>query len=351
MGPRLVAVLPGDVDDPARTSGGNTYDRRLVTELRRRGWRVSWQPVAGGWPDGDTVALTALADVLHTSPPEATLLLDGLLASGAPDVVVPAAGHRRVVVLVHQPLGVGDPAAYAREGPALRAADAVVATSRWSADWLVAAYGLAPGRVHVASPGADPAPVAAGSPAGNHLLCVASVVPGKGHDVLVDALSDAADLDWTCDVAGSLARAPGFVADVGRWIARAGLSARVELRGPMTGDVLAAAYDAADLLVLPTRAETWGMVVTEALARGIPVVASEVGGVPEALGTAPGGGRPGMLVPAGDPAALAAALRRWLTDPGLREHVRDVALLRRAELPGWDVTADAVTAVLQGVAA
>jgi glycosyltransferase involved in cell wall biosynthesis len=93
------------------------------------------------------------------------------------------------------------------------------------------------------------------------------------------------------------------------------------------------------------------MVVTEALARGVPVVASEVGGVPEALGVAPGGAFPGALVPPGDPEALSGALRRWLTDPGFREEARDAALLRRAALPGWGATVDALMVAVQGVSA
>jgi glycosyltransferase involved in cell wall biosynthesis len=125
----------------------------------------------------------------------------------------------------------------------------------------------------------------------------------------------------------------------------------VSFPGPLTGADLARSYRAADLLVLASRAETYGMVVTEALAHGLPVVATEVGGVPEALGHAPGGDRPGLFVPPGDPAALGAALRAWLGDAALRERLRRAACERRASLPRWSTTASVISAVLMEAAA
>ena len=120
--------------------------------------------------------------------------------------------------------------------------------------------------------------------------------------------------------------------------------------GPLTGAELERAYAAADLLVLPSHAETYGMVVTEALARGLPVVASDVGGVTEALGHGRDGTRPGLLVPPGDPAALGAALRAWLGDAGLRGRLRRAARERRASLRGWPATTSVVAGVLAGAA-
>ena len=114
-----------------------------------------------------------------------------------------------------------------------------------------------------------------------------------------------------------------------------GLRDRVRFPGPRTGPELDRAYAAADLLVLASHAETYGMVVTEALARGLPVLATDVGGVTEALGHGEDGTRPGLLVPPGDPAALGAALRRWLGDAELRERLRRAARERRASLRPW----------------
>ena len=159
--------------------------------------------------------------------------------------------------------------------------------------------------------------------------------------MLVAALGSLPELTWECVIAGALDRSPSFVAGV-----RAAADQRIRFAGTRTGAALDATYAEADLLVLPSRAETYGMVVTEALARGIPVLGTRVDGVPEALGTAPDGTVPGDLVPPGDPAALATALRAWLTDPGLRQRWRRAARQRRDTLRGWDETTARLNEVL-----
>src|SRR5262249_53215775 len=101
---------------------------------------------------------------------------------------------------------------------------------------------------------------------------------------------------------------------------------------------LSHAYATADLLVAPSRSETYGMIVTEALAHGVPVIAADVGGLPEALGSTADGTRPGQLIPPGDPAALAAALADWLDDEHHRHRLRAAAHQRRLTLRGWEQT-------------
>jgi glycosyltransferase involved in cell wall biosynthesis len=283
-------------------------------------------------------------------PDGAVALLDGLVASAGAEVLVPEAARLRLVVLVHMPLGhrPADGRAAAirkRERDVLEAAAGVVTTSQWSRRRLLELYRLPPRRVHVAEPGVDRADLATGSPRGGELLCVASVTLEKGHDVLVEALLSMSELSWRCLCVGSVDREPAFVEEVRRRAQGAGVHDRVLFPGVRTASDLDRTYGTADLMVLASRSETYGMVVTEALAHGLPVVAADVGGVAEALGYGNDGMRPGLLVPPDDPAALAAALRAWLGGAELRRRLRRAANERRASLRGWSATASAVADV------
>ncbi len=346
-GGEVVAVLPAGVDDPAHPSGGNVYDRRVCHGLRAQGWVVRELLVPGSWPRASAASHRALAAALAAVPAGMPVLVDGLLGSAAPQALARAAERGPVTVVVHLPLGVGGgPDVAAAERAALRAASAVLATSPWTRQYLLGRYALDPRRVSVATPGADPGPITPGTPTDTSLLCVATPTAHKGHDVLAAALAAIADLDWRCTLVGDLRRDPGFVADLRGQLHRDGLADRVRFTGALPQAGVAAAYDAADLLVLPSRVETYGMVLGEALAHGVPVVATRTGGVADTVGRAPDGSVPGLLVPPADPQALAGALRRWCTEPPLRARLRRAAVARRATLVRWEVTTAAVAAVL-----
>jgi glycosyltransferase involved in cell wall biosynthesis len=345
-------VVPDGIDDPARPSGGNAYDRRVSHELAGLGWQVHVHAVPGSWPRPDAAACAALARTVGRIPDGSLALLDGLVASTAPEVLVPQASRLRLVALVHMPLGQGAAAgdARAREGAVLSAAVSVITTSAWSRRTLLKLYSLPGDRVHVAEPGVDPAVLARGTATGHALLCVAAVIPAKGQDVLLAALATMADRSWECLCVGSLDREPAFVENLRRRLLDARLGGRVRFPGAHVGAELDRSYASADLVVLASRAEAYGMVVTEALARGLPIVAADVGGVGEALGHGAREDRPGLLVPPGDPAALAAALRAWLDDAEVRFAWRRAARERRESLPSWSRTTSVLAGVLEDAA-
>ncbi|WTZ46882.1 glycosyltransferase family 4 protein [Streptomyces sp. NBC_01390] len=346
-------VMPGGVDDPAKPSGGNAYDRRISLDLPGFGWQVHKHAVDGDWPRPGADARAELARTLRELPDGTVVMLDGLVACGVPEIIVPEAERLRLAVLVHLPLGdeTGlDPVVAAEldalERTTLRAVPAVIATSDWAVRRLVSHHGLAPERVHMAAPGADIAPLASGTDGVSRLLCVAAVTPRKGQHRLVEALAAVTDLPWSCVCVGGLEQDPEYVAELRALIARHGLEDRLHLAGPQAGAQLDASYAAADLMVLTSYAETYGMAVTEALARGIPVLATDVGGLPEAVGRAPDGGVPGILVPPENPAALAAELRGWFGEADVRRRLKAAARGRRAALDGWAATARSLAGVL-----
>ena len=347
-------IVPEGFDDPGQPTGGNIYDRHVCAGLAGAGWDVLVTTVAAAQPVPGSGARADLARIVSAIPDGATVLIDGLIASPAAAQLLPHAGRIRMTVLLHMPLATvldtrHDASARRSEGVVLRAAAGVVATSEWTRQQVLTRYAIPARRVHVARPGVDRVAVPA-RPVPGHLICVGVLSRHKGQDVLVEALADLAERDWHCVLAGPLDRDPGFVEQVRARITRLGYGHRVRLTGVLTGAVLSRAYTTADLLVAPSRSETYGMTVTEALAHGLPVIAAAVGGLPEALGSTADGTRPGQLVPPGDPDALAAALGDWLGDEHHRHRLRAAARQRRLTLPGWDQTtqeiANALTAHL-----
>jgi hypothetical protein len=342
-------VVPADLERP---TGGNHYDRALARGLRELGVDVELAPVAGTWPDAVGPAHDLLAEQLAGPDP---VLVDGLLACGSPAAVAAAvAGGSSVHLLVHMPLALdpGVPARTAadrdaRERATVHVATGVFTTSAWAAAELQRRHGV--GAPVVATPGTDRA--GPGAPVHGSvpplLRQLATVSPVKDQCTVVAALNTLTGSGcpaWTAELTGALDVDPAYVTAVQAAIDGHGLADRVRLTGPLTGPDLDRAWDATDLLLLPSRAETWGLVVTEALSRGIPAVVSAGTGSVEALGRAPDGGLPGAVVPPGDPQALAAAIRHLL-GPG-RDAARRAALARGAALPSWRSTAEIVRAAL-----
>lgn len=353
---RCTLMLPGE-GWPA--TGGYRYDRRVADGLRARGWSVERLSLPGDYPWPDDAAVGAAQAAVDRLPDGETVIADGLAFGALPAIAQAAMARLRWIALVHHPLHLEtglapdrSRLAREREAAALAGARRILVTSEATAR-DVAAMGLPPSCIVVAEPGTDPAPLARlhrapGDPAppgtAQRFLCVASLTPRKDHATLLQALAPLPRGSWTLDLVGSTDRDPPTAAALRALAQQLGIDDAVRWHGEVDDASLQAAYDGASALVLASRHEGYGMAVAEALARGLPVIASDAGAL---AATLPGDA--GLRVPAGDAPALAQALRRWCDDAGLRAACAAGAARARALLPTWEDTVDTVEAVLEAV--
>ncbi len=387
----LYFVVPGDIE--TRT-GGYGYDRHIIAGLTERGWLVHLVSLAGNYPFPSVDARVDAARAFAVIPDRARVLVDGLAFGALPVAALRERERLRLVALVHHPLGletgIGDAEArklLACEREALTAAVGVVVTSERTVS-AVEGLGVASSLIAVVEPGTEPAAPASGSrsldgqnvprvsrvslrqddrPAERgqrssaaseaadhrsqrpevrlaplHMVCVASLVPRKGHDTLFDALAQLADLDWRLTCVGSVERDAEYAATLTARCKLPPLRERVVLLGELAGTALDTPYDEADLFVLPTHYEGYGMVVAEALARAIPVVSTRTGAIAELVGD-----DAGVLVPPADAGALAQVLRTLITDREQLARLRRGAASRRVSLPTWQSAAESMEKALE----
>ena len=334
-------VVPGPIDT---LTGGFIYDRRMVESLEHAGRLGDLVCLDGDYPRPRPDDLARDADRLRALSDDGTVVIDGLALTALARHGATEAFHGRLVALIHHPLcdetGLSPEDAKAlfnAEQEALKRASGCIVTSPATARRM-RDFGLAFDRIHVAIPGLDHPSIEAKpeKPVGGpiRMLCVASISPRKGQDVLLDALAGLADLDWSLDLIGS-ERDTAFAGTIRNKIRAHELTDRVKHLGEIDGDLLSARYRSADLFVLPSHHEGFGMALTEAMAHGLPVISTTAGAIPE---TVPDGA--GALVPPGDAAALAASLRRFIEDADARSSAARIGLDAAARMPSWARTGE-----------
>lgn len=346
-------VVPGTLD---RATGGDRYDARLVSGLRERGWSVGVHGIGGGFPRSDAEAEKALEDALREIPDGSRVVVDGLVLGALPDPAHRHADRLGLLALVHHPLadetgrGEEERAAYRdSEQRALAAVDGVIVTSPHTADRLHRAFGVPEDRIRVVVPGTDPAPRARGPASGepSRLLSVGSLIPRKGQDVLIAALRRIRDLEWTLVCVGSPAADPEYARSVREMASDPVLRHRITFPGRVSEERLNQLFHTSSLFVLPSHYEGYGMALAEALARGLPVVSTTGGAIPD---TVPAGA--GVLVPPDDPEALAGALAPLLEASGANRlsEMSRVARSHGVLLPTWEQAAESLERAVRALA-
>ena len=331
---KLALIVPAPF---SAISGGYLYDRRMVDGLRALGHAVEVIELAGRHPLPDDVAEAAARAALST---DAVPVIDGLgLPAFAPDAV------RGAIGLIHHPTaletGQDAEALRLRERALFPAMARLIATSRHTAERLVAEFGVAPDRVGVVEPGTEPAPRAVGGGAQVHILSVGTLVPRKGHDVLLRALSRLTDLDWALTIVGE-PRDPVHAHGLAALAVELGIAQRVTFAGGLSGPELEAAYARSDIFALATHWEGYGMAAAEALARGLPCAITAGGAIVDVVPRAAC-----VLAQPGDHASLSRALRRVIFDPALRTQMANAAWAAGQALPRWEDRAAAFVTELE----
>jgi glycosyltransferase involved in cell wall biosynthesis len=345
-----VFVVPGDLATP---TGGYTYDRRIIAELSAAGWHTRVLDIGEGFPRPTAAARAAAHQRIAALSGGRPIVIDGLAFGVMAEEARALADGSRLIALVHHPLALetglstGESAALRdSECAALACARHVIATSASTARLLLADYEVTPDRLSIVRPGTDRVTVRPRVPgAVVDLLAVGSVVPRKGYDILVAALAKLSDLPWRLTVAGDRERSAETARRLDADIVALGLAGRITFAGAVAPQRLLQLYAAADLFVLPSRFEGYGMAYAEAIAHGVPVVGTQAGAIPD---TVPSGA--GVLVPADDTDALAGVLRRLIESPSERERVAACARAAATTFPTWPESAALFARVLEQVA-
>lgn len=330
----ITFAVPGAL---SQRTGGYGYDRRIIAELRAANRSVCVRELEGRFPICDNVAKKAAMAAALAVPEGSVIVIDGLALPAFAAVFEAEASRVKSIALIHHPLAMetGLSSLDAEhlseiEHVLLRKVDGIIVTSPATARNLVD-NSVAPDRLTVVCPGTDPAQPAKGSRGGQlQLLCVGSLIPRKGHLVLIDALAGCGHLPWHLCCVGALDRDQETTTKVIARLQRHGLTDRVTLAGEMDTAALEAAYAAADVFVLASELEGFGMAFAEALARGLPIVGSGAGAVRETVPETAG-----MIVPTGDAVVLREALVRVIEDSNYRRELAEGARAAGHALPNW----------------
>ena len=347
---RFAFAVPGNLATP---TGGYAYDRRMIAELGHLGWRIDLLNLGEGFPWPNEATRTTARTRVLAMPAGRSIVVDGLALGVLPETAAQLAGRNPLLALVHHPLALEwglsveqADAFRASERAALAAVQGVVVTSAATARLVAADYGVPAERIIVARPGSDPARLAPGSQDGVvRLLSVGAVVPRKGFDVLITALATLTDLSWRLTIAGDRTRDRNAVAQLDADIARHGLGNRIAALGAVSPQRLAALYAEADVFILASHFEGYGMAYAEAMVHGLPVIGTRAGAIPD---TVPPDA--GLLVAPGDISAFAQALRRVVGDADLRRRLAGGAAAAAAHLPTWRQSAEIFARALETLA-
>lgn len=352
---RLIFVYPGDLTTP---TGGYAYDRKVIEGLEQLGWQVQLISLGDGYPFPSASQVTFARDALSNLTQGIPMVIDGLALGALPHLAADLSVRHPLIALIHHPLafefGLTDQEIKSlkqSETQALQRVARVVANSPTTARDLSQSFGVTPEIIDVILPGTDRKPLLEPKPQRTidylepvHLLAVGSIIPRKGYPFLMEALAPLLDLSWTLSIAGDTTRNTAAYERLMMDIQRFQLDKRVKVLGVLNSKELESLYVKADVFVLASLFEGYGMVYAEAMSYGLPIIATTGGAIPETVPL-----EAGLLVPPGDVPNLTAALKTLIQDASCRSRLSYGALQAATKQPTWIDAAQQFATVLNEI--
>ena len=340
---QFIFVYPGDLNTP---TGGYAYDRRMIQGLKSLGWQIQLISLGEGYPFPSPDQVEQAKEQLLSLTAGIPMVVDGLALGALPSLAAALAERHPLIALVHHPLAFESGLSAAQtaqlkqsETESLRHVSKLIANSLATARDVTLHYGVPPDRVDVVLPGTDRIPhlesLTQSRKNTSHevrLLSVGSIIPRKGFSDLIAALAPLADLPWTLSIAGDTTRNATAYACLLADLQRFNLEARVQILGAVSDAELEGLYAQADVFVLASLFEGYGMVYAEAMTYGLPIIATTGGAIPETVPP-----EAGLLVTPGDVPALTQALKAVIENESYRAHLSNGALQAAAQLPSWEM--------------
>ena len=350
--PQLIFVYPGDLTTP---TGGYAYDRKIIGELERLGWQIQLISLGEGYPFPTGAQIEFARSTLMKLTQGVPMVIDGLALGTLPNLAAELATRHPLIALIHHPLafelGLTNQEIKSlmhSETQALQQVSQVIVTSPATARDLGEHFGINPKIIDVILPGTErngPKQIKTQSNTDQlkpvKLLSVGSIIPRKGFQYLIEALAPLADLQWTLSIAGDTSRNTAAYERLMRDIERFQLGERVKVLGVVSNKELDSLYANADVFVLASLFEGYGMVYAEAMSYGLPIIATTGGAIPD---TVPSDA--GILVHPGDIPNLTVALKTLIQDSSYRSRLSEGALQAASKQPTWEHAAQQFATVL-----
>ena len=344
---KIAFIIPGDINLP---TGGYRYDKEIINAWENSGVEVELISLEGNYPFPSEKEKQSAIDSIKDFPKADIAIVDGLLGGASPNFLKALSQRMPVSALIHHPLCLenGLDADTAKgletsERHGLEFVENIVTTSPATAKTVAKLFNFDATKIHTVLPGVTRAEISRGSQNSTvNLLCVGSLIERKGHRFLLEALSQLNHLDWRLDCYGSTDFDTKLFAELTKMLETSEHSDKIKFHGAVSDTTLEAAYLNADIFVLPSLYEGYGMVYAEAIVRGLPIIATRAGAIPQTVPETCG-----ILVEPENIEMLKQAIEELISDKELREQYRKAAIREEPNFPTWQKSAHQFAAILK----